>query len=280
MNKKFLTTLILLTFCATPICWAGEIIVGVDGQARYANEVEAKNISEMQKVQEKDVNVELNEGGAMTVSLEEIDKIESPYKSKNMKYINSDPNQIDVEKSLKEAGLWKKTSKSDIRGYCLQNNGDYIKYRAGKKYAVEYHNDKSLMGIVRVNKVNKKTLVCHEYRTNDTKTAALAHVMISYELGENSYAVFVYRASGELRCLQYKDKLYVKDLSDVPRDSESLFRNTKSSGEQNAKHLEDGVRCVVFLPLILPAAAVVAVLGLPFVLLSPILSPLSLDKTH
>lgn len=38
MNKKFLTTLILLTFCATPICWAGEIIVGADGQARYANQ--------------------------------------------------------------------------------------------------------------------------------------------------------------------------------------------------------------------------------------------------
>ena len=38
MNKKLLTTLLLCIFTIEPLCWAEEIIIGADGQARYANQ--------------------------------------------------------------------------------------------------------------------------------------------------------------------------------------------------------------------------------------------------
>ena len=38
MNKKLLTTLLLCIFTLEPLCWAEEIIIGADGQARYANQ--------------------------------------------------------------------------------------------------------------------------------------------------------------------------------------------------------------------------------------------------
>lgn len=38
MNKKLLTTLLLCILIFEPICWAEEIIIGADGQARYANQ--------------------------------------------------------------------------------------------------------------------------------------------------------------------------------------------------------------------------------------------------
>ena len=38
MNKKLLTTLLLCIFTLEPMCWAEEIIIGADGQARYVNQ--------------------------------------------------------------------------------------------------------------------------------------------------------------------------------------------------------------------------------------------------
>ena len=38
MNKKLLTTLLLCIFTIEPLCWAEEIIIGADGQARYVNQ--------------------------------------------------------------------------------------------------------------------------------------------------------------------------------------------------------------------------------------------------
>ncbi len=265
MNKKFLTTLILLTFCATPICWAGEIIVGMDGQASYANEqttvnddINAKNEGSQMDLNEVFKNAMLaymnGINSFVALSQSEMDKQGKFKRTANITLIEKAPKTIKYKRYLNKISNNEKRGQSNLTKFSLID-GDYVLWNKNSRkgslqYCGEYHEDGKLFGVIKMKRVGFFTLVFYEYRISSQNDAELTHVMI---YNTNLNESFVYTAEGRLRYCQLKDTIYSVDLpitSNLKRiDFSKLDKNSLESMSSVAK----GVVCFPFGVLMLVA---------------------------
>ena len=292
--KKIIAMILIMVFCTCQYGRAVEIIVGSDGQAKYADgsETPIKQSVEINYTADKDnktvvsknaeeekINIAVTPIKDANVNQADIDKIEAPYKSKNLKYINDASDKIEYKKALERALYYyqepqKYKDNKQVLKFNLQD-GDYLLWLIQKdntQYAVEYHQDDSVMGVVEIKKVNKKTLIGYEYRSEDTnaKYATLKHIMIMYAEKNKEPVTFMYLKSGKLRCLQEGNRFYAIDLPNMPGVSASDIGNIDNLQDDKLKNTGTVSRYIVASPLVIVGRAVAAsahIALLPFGLL-------------
>ncbi len=258
--NKIITTILLLVFCINPICFATEIIVGLDGQARYSDGTVTPVKKEIVK----------KEAATPKVSIEtkaELEKIIKPYENKNIAIIKKANQKIDYQKALTKAQdadyrFGERSYYSKSMTIPLQD-GDYVtwnKTARNLQYATEFHKDDSPMGVVEIKKINKKTVVFYEYRSEvpSSQTATLKHIMIAYN--DNNKAAFIYDKNYKLRCCQYQGQTYAIDLPNMPEISPVELGKIETAGDQirsnTGEVLKTGGMAIATLPVIVLAAPV------------------------
>ena len=282
--KKIIAMILIMVFCTCQYGWAVEIVVGSDGQAKYADgsatpikqSVEINytagkdNKTAVSKnAEEEKINIAVTPVKDAKVNQADIDAIEAPYKSKNLKYIKKASDRIKYKKAL-ESVLYdyqepqKYKDNKQVLKFNLQD-GDYLLWYPlyhSVQYAVEYHQDNSVMGVVEIKKVNKKTLIGYEYRSEDTnaKYATLKHIIIMYAEKNKEPVSFMYLKSGKLRCLQEGNRFYAIDLPNMPSITVYNFNYMQSLEEQKNQNLVD-LMCIMIYPLIIP----LVILGFAYV---------------
>lgn len=88
----------------------------------------------------------------------------------------------------------------------------------GKKavqYIGEYHQNKNLMGIVKVKRINKKTIAFYEYRVNEKReiTLDLKHIMICFY--SKNPVIFITTTDGTIKGIRYKDTTLSTNFSNI-----------------------------------------------------------------
>ncbi len=227
MNKKLLTTLLLCIFTFEPICWAEEVIVGVDGQARYVNQEtpvikkqeqlnlekakmsnsnkESSNTTTNQTVMASTMDALLQKieetDGRDSYSYEEAIKLDKKYKN----IIAKTSKTYTFKKSNVITQDMKNVVRADLSG------GNYVLWlptNKSEQFATEYNSDGSLMGFVKIN-LGSSPRVYYEYRVtspNDLQ-GKLTHVMLCDNFEKT---LFIYTAEAKLRTASFSYR-YVSD---------------------------------------------------------------------
>ena len=240
--KKIIATLLLLVFTTNIASFAGEVIViGSDGQAKY--EYESKNIPVSQKVIEstKQKNI-LNEvtitdetGKRESIYIDyrgNVKKIENAQitqteqinvdKTKEANYqriINNAPKTLyNTDSILSQYGYGKKDNSSKSNKEYMKMNlldGDYVIGYKDAPYIAEYHKDRTLMGLAKVEKKKlndkKGSVVFYEYRVgyNTSTGMGLKHVLFLDFEKDKYISQYIYKHDGKLLCRQINNDIYV-----------------------------------------------------------------------
>ena len=85
------------------------------------------------------------------------------------------------------------------------------------QYAGEYHQDGSLMGIIKIKKINKKTIAFYEYRLNrkldEGSKLELKHIMVYYSTDKP--VTFIATTDGNIKGVRYNNKFLSTDFSNI-----------------------------------------------------------------
>ena len=246
--KKFLTSLMLLTFCTSPCIYASDvIIIDSNSQARYedtsknefatmtnnqeSKPVTNKEVKNMPKIEVKNLDFNDKEIKKYNNEFQKYIKniSETPFMiigtshSKNNKYttINLYPVIDNLENTtINDYPVIDNLEVPEIDTYkIVLQDGDYAKWNKGSEFAAEYNKDGKMIGLVEFNtkkiNSNKSIVACYEYRfkgNNYTQTK-LKHIMMLHVEQKNgkliNFANFIYLSNGHLRCAQINDKIYV-----------------------------------------------------------------------
>ena len=225
MNKKLLTTLLLCIFTIEPLCCAEEIIIGADGQARYANqETPMKTTTSGQKY-------------TTTQNPQRIKNTQTQYNYKegNMdllkKYQNDNEKVlsygIDTELSkMDKTSLLSSQNKGivgnsdvvmdDIKGRTELPwyNGNYVVWNTGMGqngvfYSQEFNNQKYETAFVVIikPKTGENFIRCYEYVADAGLSMRLKTILIYYKDSHN--ALFLYDANKKLLAHKIDDNVTV-----------------------------------------------------------------------
>ena len=249
MNKKLLTTLLLCIFTIEPLCWAEEIIIGADGQARYANqETPMKTITSGQKY-------------TTTQNPQIIKNTQTQYNYKegNMDLLKKYQN--DNEKVLsygidKELSKMDKTSllasqnkgvvgnsdvvMDDIKGRTELPwyNGNYVVWNTGMGqnevfYSQEFNNQKYEAAFVVIikPKTGENFIRCYEYVADAGLSMQLKTILIYYKDSHN--ALFLYDANKKLLAHKIDDKVTILN-SQIVTTSNNLKQLAEVLNNPNA----------------------------------------------
>lgn len=218
--KKIITLLLLCVFCIEPVCLAQEIIVGTDGQARYANQESAgieqpKNLNS--EIGSKEIKIDITPEAPRNIdekTREAAQKAVSKYDKKNQKIIKTAKKSVIFKKN--NIVSYEKNTNERLIKIKLQD-GDYVLWKPihnRKQIATEYHQDGSIMGFVEMHiGLSGKTQVYYEYRvtSSDNLKSILKHVMIC-----KNKNVFIYTVDGTLRTALIDSVLYQCDGLNLP----------------------------------------------------------------
>lgn len=240
--KKTITLILLLIFCIEPACWATEIIIGTDGQARYADGTETSLV----RVKSKTERVIIEES---IMSKTEMGQLTEQYNKNNIAIVKNAKKEINYKKAFAKYEKQSGSSKT----FTLQD-GDYAIWPLSSKstqYAAEFHQDNSQMGIIEIQKINRNTVVFYEYRIDSekTNTAFLKHIMIVYN--DEHKAAFIYTADKKLRCCQYQGKIYAIDLPSMPEVFELNLSYIESMGDEALSNMGEIALTILQAPLLL-----------------------------
>ncbi len=225
MNKKLLTTLLLCIFTIEPICWAEEVIIGADGQARYAN-------------QETPIKTTTSGQRYTTTQNPQIIKntqTQYNYKEGNMdllkKYQNDNEKVfsygIDTELSkMDKTSLLSSQNHGvvgnsdvvmdDIKGRTELPwyNGNYVVWNTGMGqngvfYSQEFNNQKYETAFVVIIKprTGENFIRCYEYVADTGLSMQLKTILIYYKDSHN--ALFLYDANKKLLAHKIDDNVTV-----------------------------------------------------------------------
>ena len=271
MNKKLLTTLLLCIFTFEPICWAEEIIIGVDNQTKCSNQ-------KIQIVNKKDIrmdNQDFNKN-VECITPEKIDKLAKPYKKKNLQLINKEKKKRHWDDFPKRTD-WKQIADGMYKIPLL--DGDYIIWDStvsyindndseNVQYATEYDKNNACKGFIKIVQYDATTFAFYEYRIdiNDIMNLKLTHIMLLY--ADKHKAAFVYTVDGKIRSCSLDNKLYSVNLPIVPNiptiDYTAIAKSTQAKSNEtsndDANSTLKAVGRVVAAPFVL-AAAVPAIVG-------------------
>lgn len=245
MNKKLLTTLLLCIFTFEPICWAEEIIIGADGQARYANQetpvIKKQEQLNLEKAKMSNSNKEplsttTNQTDAILQKIEETQgsvwysyatKLDEKYKN----IVAKAPKTYTFNKSNVITQDMKNIVRADLSG------GNYVLWLPTNKleqFATEYNSDGSLMGFIKIN-LGSSPSVYYEYRVtspNDLQ-GKLTHVMLcNHSKTLYSTDIYIYTAEAKLRMALLDRHLYEYDGLCPPSLFASDLKFDKSISER------------------------------------------------
>lgn len=254
MNKKLLTTFLLCIFTFEPMCWAEEIIVGANGQARYSNQ-------KIQVVNKKDIRMDnqtnqnaksINDNQSLNrnveqVTSEKIQELAKPYQKKNLQLINKEKKKRHWDDFPKRTD-WKQISDTTYKIPLL--GGDYIlwdstiPYIKGNnsehiRYATEYDKNNACKGFIKMVEYDAITCAFYEYRIdiNDKNNLKLTHIMLLYN--DKRKASFVYTVDGKIRSCSLDNKLYSVNLPIVPSvptiDYSAIAKSTQAKSNKTSK---------------------------------------------
>lgn len=264
--KKFLTSLMLLTFCTSPCIYASDvIIIDSNSQARYEdtskNELATMtNNQESKPVTNKEVK---NMPKIEVKNLDFNDKEIKKYNNEFQKYMKNIP---ETPLTIIGTSYSKNNKYTTINGYPVIDNqeapeidtykivlqdGDYAKWDKCTEFAAEYNKDGKIIGLVefytkKINS-NKSIVAYYEYRfkgNNYTQTK-LKHIMMLHVEQKNgkliNFANFIYLSNGHLRCAQINDKIYVtkNDKNIIP--SLNIHEITSSTNSPKEINIPDGL---------------------------------------
>lgn len=211
MNKKLLTILLLCIFTFEPLCLAEDvIIIDSNGRARY--EDSARNVKQEVKADIKGIKINsISNLSKSDIQDNEHRKVirQANKVLKNYQYLLGQYDYAEKDKS-------QQSKKEYIKLELL--DGDYVVWFLDSPYASEYHHDKTLMGLVRLEKKslkdNKKLTVFYEYRigynTKSNLDMGLKHILFLEETN-SSMSQYIYNENGKLLCKQTNDEIYIAD---------------------------------------------------------------------
>ena len=225
MNKKLLTTLLLCIFTFEPICWAEEIIIGADGQARYANqETPMKTTTSGQKytttqnpqiIKNTQTQYNYKEGNmdllkkyqndnekvfsyGIDTELSKMDKTSLLSSQNNGIVGNSDVVMDDIK------------GRTELPWY----NGNYVVWNTGMGqngvfYSQEFNNQKYETAFVVIikPKTGENFIRCYEYVADAGLSMKLKTILIYYKDSHN--ALFLYDANKKLLAHKIDDNITV-----------------------------------------------------------------------
>ena len=255
MNKKLLTTLLLCIFTFEPLCWAEEVIVGANGQARYSNQkIQIENKKDIRMDNQTNQNAKsINDNQSLSknakrVTAEKINELAKPYKKNNLYYIKREKKKRPLGDFPPKTD-WKQISDTTYKipllggDYILWNSTvPYIKGNNSEhiRYATEYDKNNACKGFIKMVEYDALTIAFYEYRIdiNDKKNLKLTHIMLMYG-GSMSKDAFVYTVDGELRSCLVDDKLYYVNLPIVPSvstiDYHEVVKSTQTKNNKTSK---------------------------------------------
>ncbi len=226
--KKIIATILLLVFCINPVCFAKE-----------------RNATSGMSIEKK----------------AQLEKILKPYEKKNMSIIENAEKEINYHDAIGYAinGSYKKGVRVKSKEVTIPlQDGDYAEWIMtdfNTQYAIEYHENGVSMGVVKIQKLDRKTTVFYEYRiigNSSSKMAPLKHIMIAYN--DNNRAAFIYNKN-KLRCYQYQGQTYAIDLPNMPAISPVDMEQMKTSGDVARSNAGEALKTagmvVAFAPLFL-----------------------------
>ena len=275
MNKKLLTTLLLCIFTLEPLCWAEEVIVGADGQARYANQkIQAQNERvvrmDNQKGQ-KTYDIQELSNNVEVITSEKIKELAKSYEKQNLGLIKKEKKKVSFLNFFITNNVnW---GDSDISYKIPLLDGDYvtwspsIKTRNSAQFAREFDKNDKLKGYIKIVRVDAKTIAFYEYRddNNDNKNIYLTHVVIFYN--DEHQATFVYSVNGALRSCMLDKKLYSVDLPIVP-DVQQLQLGYSTLKKDNNASVKNGMNTAAAAAVIGVGAPIYSVAIAPFLLIA------------
>ena len=242
MNKKLLTTLLLCIFTIEPLCWAEEVIIGADGQARYANQEtpvikkEQLNLekAKMSNSNKEPLNTTTNQTAMASTMDAILDKIEKTQGEDWYLTAKSKDEQFQTIIRKEYTCTFKK---SDILSLNSSNSNQFYKVTSADgsyrlvpstnkavKIVSRYDRNDKLIGLVKI----KEELVSgcyytfffsYEVTSQDDLTGTLKKVEIT---NPNSSQCYAYTANGKLTAVFLNNQLYSL------RNSEVYYRNLNS----------------------------------------------------
>lgn len=249
MNKKLLTILLLCIFTIEPLCWAEEIIIGADGQARYANqETPMKTTTSGQKYTTTQ-NPQIIKNTQTQYNYKEgnMDLIKK-YQNDNEKVLSYG---IDTELSkMDKTSLLSSQNNGAIGNsdVVMENikgrtelpwyNGNYVVWNTGMGqngvfYSQEFNNQKYETAFVVIikPKTGENFIRCYEYVADTGLSMQLKTILIYYKDSHN--ALFLYDANKKLLAHKIDDKVTVLN-SQIVTTSNNLKQLAEVLNNPNA----------------------------------------------
>ena len=144
------------------------------------------------------------------------------------------------------------------------------------QYAVEYHKDGSLFGVIKIRRISRNKYAFYEYRLNEPENGFvyLKHVLVYYKT--KNPVTFVTTADGKIRGIRYKDEIVYTDLSNLADiDNLDLHQIGSAAGDtakvaaQGAMVAGSGVLTVLGMAGAVAIAPIAAIIMIPtFTILS------------
>ena len=236
MNKKLLTTLLLCIFTLEPMCWAEEIIIGADGQARYVNQEtpvikkqEQLNLekAKMSNSNKEPLNTTTNQNARaleMDTLLHKIEETqhEEPYFgpkdwNKQFQKVIQKKNTCTFKKSdilslnSSDSSQFDKITNADGSYYLIPSTNMF------REFTTIYDKNDKLTGFIKINKID---ISGHYYTFHFFYSIAsqddLIGTLQKVEITDfNPYIGYVYTANGKLTAAFLHNQLYSLRGSEV-----------------------------------------------------------------
>mgnify|MGYP004512316467 FL=1 len=236
MNKKLLTTLLLCIFTLEPMCWAEEIIIGADGQARYVNQEtpvikkqEQLNLekAKMSNSNKEPLNTTTNQNARaleMDTLLHKIEETqhEEPYFgpkdwNKQFQKVIQKKNTCTFKKSdilslnSSDSSQFDKITNTDGSYYLIPSANMF------REFTTIYDKNDKLTGFIKINKID---ISGHYYTFHFFYSIAsqddLIGTLQKVEITDfNPYIGYVYTANGKLTAAFLHNQLYSLRGSEV-----------------------------------------------------------------
>lgn len=279
MYKKLISGLLLLSFLA--------------GNMSFSAEIPKKESSVAQNTQSAE----------KTLTKEEVKKLVSKYYDDILKIIKKEKAEIfydEIDQNLL-VRRYKYTQKDDsderlayhsgriVKPLC---DGDYVVWNSKAladnklinkdgQYAIEYHNDGSAFGLIKIKKISKNKYAFYEYRINEPENGVLKlkHILVYYNSKEP--AMFVATTDGSIKSLAYKGKIVFTNLSNLA----DINNQDLTILDQNLNIADDAVQIaatgalavsgLALMPIAIPGVILMYFVVIPF---GEILSAITSDK--
>lgn len=186
----------------------------------------------------------------LNITNNEIIDIIDAYEENIYKIIKKEDSTISYRRKLKKFGLG---YPKDLEQYQISSSlgriaikledGDYAVWnstkfdmsllweRKGKRkiqYAAEYHKDGSLMGIVKMKRVDKNTIAFFEYRIEDIKKDSASMKHIVFYSTEKEPIILMLTQDGNIKAYNYKG---IGNMADISRLNLSSLDKSNAAGD-------------------------------------------------